>query len=54
MWVFCNAKNLTCTPKNKKEKLRKIGNQTIPIPYNDAKIWSGKIVYKMCHFEIKS
>ena len=55
---FCNAKNLTCTPKNKEEKLTKMWNQTVPIPNNGAKIWSRenrtqkvdvlKLIFKVC------
>ena len=39
---FCNAKNLTCTPKKQRKKLTKTWNQTILIPDNSAKIWSGE------------
>ena len=39
---FCNAKEFDLHAKNKEEKLIKTWNQTVPIPGNGAKIWSGK------------
>jgi len=50
---FCNDKNLTCTPKNKEEKLTKMWDQTVPIPAMAPKFVRGKTTHKKCCFEIK-
>ena len=39
---FYNTKEFDLHTKNKEEKLTKMWNQTVPIPGNGAKIWSGE------------
>ena len=40
-YELLQRQNLTRTPKNKEEKLTNMWNQTVLIPGNGAKIWSG-------------
>ena len=50
VWTSAMLKFNMHTKKNKEEKLANLWNQTIPIPGNGAKIWSGKTAHKKCMF----